>query len=100
MHSKFILAPILFKQSKTQLVMGKNQILASNYGSLDTITHSSRKQYNCRRKMEANFDVDQTLPMSKVVENYFQPTPTPPSTSVRPLKIVHKLCAQVRKKNI
>ncbi len=50
--------------------------------------------------MEANFDVDQTLPMSKVVENYFQPTPTPPSTSVRPLKIVHKLCAQVRKKNI
>jgi hypothetical protein len=48
--------------------------------------------------MEANFDVDPTLSMSKVVENYFQPTPTPPSTSVRPLKIVHKLCAQVTKK--
>jgi hypothetical protein len=50
--------------------------------------------------MEANFNVDPTLPMSKVVENYFQPTLTPPSTSVRPLKIVHKLCAQVRKKKI
>jgi hypothetical protein len=43
--------------------------------------------------VEANVDVDLTLPMSKVVENFLQLTHVTPFTNVRPLGIVHKLCA-------
>ncbi len=49
--------------------------------------------------MEANVDVD-GFPMLKVVENCLQLTSTPPSTSVGPLGLVHKLHAQARKKKI
>jgi hypothetical protein len=50
-------------------------------------------------KMEANVDVN-AFPMLEIVENCLQLTPTPPSTSVGPLGIVHKLHAQARKKKI
>ncbi len=49
--------------------------------------------------MEANVDVN-AFPMLEIVENCLQLTPTPPSTSVGPLGIVHKLHAQARKKKI
>jgi hypothetical protein len=48
--------------------------------------------------MEINVVIDPTLPMLKVVDNCFQLTPTPPSTIVRPLRMIHKLHAQTRKK--
>lgn len=48
--------------------------------------------------MEINVVIDPTLPMLKVVDNCFQFTPTPPSTIVGPLRIIHKLHAHTRKK--
>jgi hypothetical protein len=36
--------------------------------------------------VEANVDVDPTLPMLEVVENFLQSTSTPPSTSARPIR--------------
>jgi hypothetical protein len=36
--------------------------------------------------------------MLEIVENCFQPTPTPPFTNVRPIGTIHKLCAQAMKK--
>jgi hypothetical protein len=65
----------------------------------NTITLFLKETIVVEEKMEASVDVD-ALPMLEVVENYLQPTPTPPSTSVGPLGIVHKLHAQGRKKKI
>jgi hypothetical protein len=65
----------------------------------NTITLLFKETIVVEEKMEAKVDVD-ALPMSEVVENCLQPTPTPPSTSVGPLRIVHKLHAQARKKKI
>jgi hypothetical protein len=39
-----------------------------------------------KETMEANGDVDPTLPMLEVVENFLQSTSTPPSTSARPIR--------------
>jgi hypothetical protein len=46
--------------------------------------------------MEINVVIDPALPLLKVVDNCFQLTP--PSTIVGPLRKIHKLHAQTRKK--
>ncbi len=51
-----------------------------------------------KETMEANGDVDPALLMLEVVENCFQPTPTPSFTNVMPIGKIHKLGAQARKK--
>ncbi len=45
---------------------------------------------------EVDIDINPTMPMSTIVENYLQPTP--PTTCVRPSRTRQKIRAQVRKK--
>jgi hypothetical protein len=64
----------------------------------NTITLFFKEIIITKETTEVNGDVEPTLPMLEVVENCFQPTPTPPFTNVGPIETIHKLHAQARKK--
>jgi adenylate cyclase len=71
-------------------------ILTNNYGSQHP-NATLQIIKSCKRNNKS-IHVDPTLLMSKVVENYLQSTP--PSTSVRPLRTIHKCMHKLGRKQI
>jgi hypothetical protein len=45
-----------------------------------------------------DIDVDLAFPMSKMIEQSLQPIYAPPSINVRPLRTIHKIHVQTKKK--